>query len=411
MPALPDRAVPSPGETNSTEAVAAKLRALCSRFPPGLSTRVVEVLDTARDAIVKLSDLDLVRYEGDASGGGSLSLAVWEELAPLVAGTVESTNALIEIAGRFFPPRQAPTPDADDLDAAFGPAGIAHRGAQDPTSEEEEIASLLQAVTNGLRRDVARLGERLRNPSVMADPWNLVSDLLEFRGRLRTGIGELIYQVCLRVEETVERTEVIPGYVADLESALLVRAASSNLAFLFRGHARRIAASGDRRLKAALAEALKDVTAFSRTRALHGLRTADKRIFLETRERLLQLHRGQSLDGREVKGATENMARFLDSLSMISRRENLRLHDRARLAEVGRLLESAQELGPVRAPAESRARLLDAVHATWALYGRDAQIDTYLRGQRYFPVEWLSDGEIEAELSRINGLLAGVAQP
>ena len=101
---------------------------------------------------------------------------------------------------------------------------------------------MVSAVSMGLRRDVTRLGERLRNPSVVSDTWNLISDLLEFRGRLRAGIGELIYQLASTVED-VERINVVPGYALDLSQALLVRNAATNLAFLFRGHARRIAAT------------------------------------------------------------------------------------------------------------------------------------------------------------------------
>jgi len=68
----------------------------------------------------------------------------------------------------------------------------------------------------------------------MSDPWMLIQDLLEFRGRVRAATGELIYQVCSLVSE-VERKDVVPGYVGELEGSLLVRQATINLAFLFRG--------------------------------------------------------------------------------------------------------------------------------------------------------------------------------
>ena len=37
---------------------------------------------------------------------------------------------------------------------------------------------------------------------------------------------------------------------------------------------------------------------------------------------------------------------------------------------------------------------MGAVHAASALYGRDVQLDAYLRAQRHFPVAWLHDPEI-----------------
>jgi hypothetical protein len=94
---------------------------------------------------------------------------------------------------------------------------------------------------------------------------------------------------------------------------------------------------------------------------------------------------------------------------VISRRENLRIHDRAQLAAAGRLLESA--LGSPQDAVRARDALGRAVVAAWELYGRDLQLDAYLRGQRHFPVEWLVDGEVPNEVERLGQLLMGVAQP
>jgi hypothetical protein len=188
-----------------------------------------------------------------------------------------------------------------------------------------------------------------------------------------------------------------------------VRSATTNLAFLFRGHAKRIAGAPDDRIVAALQDALKDVHAFSRTRALPQLRTSDKRIFLETRATLYSLGKSSPVAATEIRQAIENMARFLDSMSVVSRRENLRLHDRAHLARAGRHLEAAQvNLG---SPEVARRELVDAVGAAAALYGRDVQLDAYLRAQRHFPVEWLSDQELALEIARLSALLGGVAPP
>ena len=398
-----------PLEDQAELAVEERLRGVAGQFAPDLRKRVTMLLMAAAEAIFKLSDLDLIRHESGAEDHTSHSLVVWEELAPVMADTVTSTNALILTAQTAFPHEER-ADDLDDLDAAFGPDSGSDAPEEAPKSDEQEIASLVDGVSSGLRRDVTRLGERLRNPTVMADPWNLISDLLEFRGRLRAGIGELIYQVCLRVDEAAERRHVVPGYAADLEVAVLLRAASTNLAFLFRGHTKRIAGSSDGKIRAAVGDALKDLASFARTRALAALRTADKRIFLETRDSLARLFKQEGAIAREVKGAAENMARFLDSLSVISRRENLRLHDRARLAASGRLLESAQEaVGGGDLP-RARLHLTEAVRATWALYGRDPQIDAYLRAQRHFPIEWLADGEIEGETERLGVLMSGIAQ-
>lgn len=398
---------PAPAlEDRSAQAVAERLGQVAAGFEPALRPRVSRLLQAATDAIFQLTDLDLVRHEGDEQG--SHSLAVWEELAPVMGETVNSVNTMLESAQQAFPPPEE-SDDLGDLDAAFGPsAGDSGAGPAAPQTAEEEISGLVAAVGSGLRRDVARLGERLRNPTVVADQWNLVSDLLEFRGRLRAGIGELIFELASRVGES-DRRAVVPGYAAELEAGVLLRKAATNLSYLFRGHGRRIAASADDRIGAVLAEALKDLQGFSRTQALPSLRTADKRIFLETRARLRELHRQQPLDAREIKLATENLARFLDSLSVISRRESLRLHDREHLAAAGRDLERA--VAARGDPARARALLVEAVAAAQGLYGRDAQLDAYLRGQRHFPVEWLADAEVDGELVRFGRVVAGVESP
>jgi len=393
-----------PPEDAAARDVEERLRDLAARFPPALRERVNRLLFGAAESILQLAEVDLVRFEAGSSAG-SHTLALWEELAPVMSETVESVNRLVAVAEEVFPPRAEGDLDAG-LDAAFGSAS-SDSVAERPPSKEEEIAGMVSAVSMGLRRDVTRLGERLRNPSVVSDTWNLISDLLEFRGRLRAGIGELIYQLASTVED-VERINVVPGYALDLSQALLVRNAATNLAFLFRGHARRIAATPDDRLATVLGEALRDVQAFSRTRALAALRTADKRIFLETRTELHALSLETPPRVREIKLTTENLARFLDSLSMVSRRENLRLHDRQHLAEASAEVEIARQTTEA---SSVRAGLVRAVAAASALYGRDAQLDAFLRAQRHFPAEWLADTETATELGKLGNLLAAIPAP
>jgi hypothetical protein len=364
------------------------------------------LLLAAAEAIVKLGEVDFVRYEADEEQGGH-TLALWEEMAPVTGSTVQHVNEVVAGATAQFPPPPE-TSSEDDLDAAFGPGSDARAASDQPRSTEDDIAALVAAVCSGMRRDVTRLGDRLRNPTVMSDPWMLIQDLLEFRGRVRAALGELIYQVCSFVSE-VERKEVVPGYVTELEGSLLVRQATNNLAFLFRGHAKRVATAGDNRILAVLQDALRDVHSFSRTRALPALRTSDKRIFLETRATLYRLAKGAPPATREIRQAVENLARFLDSMAVVSRRENLRLHDRAQLARAGRHLEAAQfNLGMLEV---ARRELADAVKAASALYGRDAQLDAYVRGQRHFPADWLHEEELALEMARLGEVLAGVAAP
>ncbi|HEY2031986.1 MAG TPA: hypothetical protein VGH20_22495 [Myxococcales bacterium] len=397
-----------PADDEAARRVEGRILEVAGAFEPLLRERVTRLLLTSAEAILKLWDLDLVRHESDEESGGH-TLALWEELAPVMGSTVQQVNELIESATREFPPPPE-TELPDDLDDAFGPSKPSHRQAPEaePRSTDEQIAQLVAAVCSGMKHDVKSLGERLRNPQVVSDAWMLISDLLEFRGRVRAALGELIYQVACFVAE-VDREDVVPGYVHEVASAIVVRQATSNLAFLFRGHAKRIAAASDERVLPALQDALKDLHAYSRTRALPALRTSDKRIFLETRASLYRLVKVSPPKVREIKQAVENMARFLDSMSVVSRREALRLHDRAQIATVGRHLELAQS--GLADPEVAREELRNALRAAMRLYGRDVQFDAYLRGQRHFPAEWLSDAELPFEVERVAALLAGFAPP
>ena len=394
-------------EGEAGRVVETRLERIAQQFDGALAPRVRRLLLSATTSIHRLAELDLVRQHADEEQG-THTLALWEDLAPVTGTTVEAVNELIAEATNAFP---APPEDEslDDLDAAFGPAKAAPSARKEaPRSTEGEIAALVAGVCGGMRGDVSRLGERLRNPTVMSDPWMLVQELLEFRGRVRAAVGELVHRVCSFVAE-VDRAQVVPGYAADLEAAIVLRQATSNLAFLFRGHAKRIASAADDRILSALQDALKDLHAFSRTRALPAMRTSDKRIFLETRATLYQLAKLTPPRAGDIKNAMENMARFLDSMSVVSRRENLRLHDREQLARAGRHLEAAQF--NLATPEVARRELGGSLNAAGALYGRDAQLDAYLRGQRHFPVEWLRDAELPLEVERFAALLAAMPAP
>ena len=201
----------------------------------------------------------------------------------------------------------------------------------------------------GLRGDVAAASaERLRNPAVMADPWHLISDLLEFRGRLRAGIGELIFQVASRVGED-ERAQVVPGYQADLDAAVLVRAAATNLSYLFRGHNRRIAAAADDKVHAALQRCAQGSGGLGEDpRARRRCELADKRIFVESQGREARTRfAGQPGRGARDPPGGRGPGPLSRLCSVISRRENLRACTIApSVAGAGRMIESGWQTRP-----------------------------------------------------------------
>ncbi|TMA14251.1 MAG: hypothetical protein E6J85_21550, partial [Deltaproteobacteria bacterium] len=86
-----------PPEDAAARDVEERLRDLAARFPPALRERVNRLLFGAAESILQLAEVDLVRFEAGSSAG-SHTLALWEELAPVMSETVESVNRLVAVA-------------------------------------------------------------------------------------------------------------------------------------------------------------------------------------------------------------------------------------------------------------------------------------------------------------------------
>src|SRR5947208_4496934 len=118
MPAPSDPVLSA--DDQAAQAVEGRLLEVAQRFEAGLRERVTRLLLASAEAILKLADLDLVRHEADEEQGGH-TLALWEELAPVMSTTVQHVNETIANATDQFPPPPSREGD-DDLDAAFGPS-------------------------------------------------------------------------------------------------------------------------------------------------------------------------------------------------------------------------------------------------------------------------------------------------
>src|SRR6266851_3442725 len=160
MPSAGDSVLPA--DDQAALAVEGRLLEVAQKFDENLRERVTRLLLACAEGIIKLAEMELVRHEADEEQGGH-TLALWEELAPVMGTTVQHVNDLSATAQESFP--APPEKDSvDNLDDAFGP----DKQDEPPAVEElltvdQEIAKLVSAVTSGMRRDVARLGERLRN--------------------------------------------------------------------------------------------------------------------------------------------------------------------------------------------------------------------------------------------------------
>src|SRR5437763_1638311 len=125
------------GDEAQSRSVEERLVAIAARLPVQVRDRVSKLLVSSAQACQELVEVDVVRFEADGSAG-SHTLAMWEELAPMVGETVQSVNGLVAIAEETFPP--PPEKDVvDDLDAAFGGPDSEVSEVTAKFSPEEEI--------------------------------------------------------------------------------------------------------------------------------------------------------------------------------------------------------------------------------------------------------------------------------
>src|SRR5690606_38493852 len=94
--------------------------------------------------------------------------------------------------------------------------------------EEGAAVRALQDGARDISGSLGRVAEMMRDPSVMADRWNLLAELQSVRSRLREDLGGLVFDSASFFAD-LRRRDVVPGYVAELRSAVTLRAFSSDL--------------------------------------------------------------------------------------------------------------------------------------------------------------------------------------
>jgi hypothetical protein len=318
-------------------------------------------LDTAAGAIKALRNFDLIRYEGKAAESAA-DLQLFEEVAPVLAATVNEINTLV-----------------DTVDASF-PEGFKASSAPEQAARSIDI---LRERTKAFRADVLQLGAQLRSPQAVADRWNLLANLQSARGKLRFGIGDMITDVA-NVFREVSRSQVVPEYDLDTEHALLLRRTLAKLTAVLRGHHERLKGAEETDF-AALVGKLHDLfERVARTQTWFELRAPDKREFIRFREQLAALS-ASGCPAVETRKAVEGFLRFSELLcSVVSQREILRNHDRACLAKVGAMLERAEAQLP-GSPTGARTGIDDALAICDDLAGRDGELDRYVAKLRAAP--------------------------
>ncbi len=362
-----------------------RLDALLAQLPDrAFATKLRKVYLAAAQAIHRLSDIDLVKYE-TSSTEGAPDLSLWEEMAPVIRDTVVDVNALLMVIREQFP------------SLAKGP----------PTSGQiGEAEAALQTVSQTLALEVSKLGERMRSPSVVSDRWNLLADLQAFRTKFREEIGGLVHSTASAFAD-VHKRDVVPFYRLELESSLAVRSTVADLSRVIRARIERIREAEPEDVQWNSQQFEKELDTFGRTPAYRALRAQDKRVVIEARHDLGKLAVLATSPKKDLLALVEPFSEFIAGLTSVNRRDTILQHDREVSAACAVKLEGAQQVFASE-PLAAAVLLNEALIAGQALYGRDTELDTFLRKARKTPVTSLQGSGLKESIDRLTGLLAGL---
>lgn len=345
------------------------------------SGRLRAVYEAAARAIGKLGELDLIKYEdAPIAGDGGADLSLWEELAPVVGGTMADVHALITEIAAQFPPGEL---------------------VIDP--RQNQVDMVLQKASDELKGEVGQFGMRVRDPSVVGDRWNLIAELQAFRFQFRNRIGSMVYETAAVLGEC-KRREVEPGYEEALGSTLVVRSTTADLRRLMRARIHKLGEAPADQVVVNAQQTEKELNAFGRTAAWRALRAQDKKEILEFREKLRTLIANPAVSKIDILEILEPFVEFVDGFSAVNNREILVEHDQEVQASVGVVLERAMN---AMAYEEKLAAFNEAVGMGQSLYGRSPDFDSFLRKLRKTP---LTEQTLPVEVEQFLVLLAGLSQ-
>lgn len=357
--------------------------------------RLRQVYAAAAQAIVRLSDLDLLKYE-TATVSDSPDLSLWEEMAPVIRDMVVDVNVLLNVIREQFASRaaQAATGSGTPLAASVEARRI------------KDASELLTGWMQQLAQGITQLGETMRNPTVVSDRWTLLAEIQRLRERFREQIGNLVFESASAFGP-VTRQQVVPGHEAEVQAAVMVRAIVADLARIVSARLTRVREAEPEDVQWNAQQLQTELDAFGRTVAYRHLRAQDKRHIIEIRGRVGKLAIQESSLKQDVLAVVEELDAFVRSLSGVNQRQVLITHDREVWAGCGVRLERA--VGLLGSEPTSAARAIaEAAASAQSLYGRDPKLDAFLRKARKTQLAQLSAAELRATLETLQSLLAGL---
>lgn len=359
----------------------ARLGALLAVEPDTvLAERLRRVHEAGARAIDRLGDLDLIKYE-DVPIDGTADLSLWEEVAPHLSATLTEVNALVNEIHTHFP---------------FGELYTDRKS--------RAVDEVIQEAAQRLKGEVATLGERVRDPSVVGDRWTLIAEIQVFRMRFRETIGSMVFDSASVLDEALKRKDIEPGYAEALQSALTVRKTSTDLRRLMRARLQKVAECEPEDVEWNAQQLEKELDSFGRTAAWRAIRAQDKKQILEFRTHLREINRPGIRKG-DLAALIEPFVEFVDTFDSVNQREILLVHDREVSAQCGVELEKVLSLSN-DLPDEAMQAFNEALTLGASMYGRSAELDSFIRKTKKAPP---AHEELQVTAEIFIGLLANLS--
>ena len=377
------------------DSLPARLVALLERLTRReLAQRLEKVYRAAALAIDRLGHLNIVKYEPTSMSEEGTDLSLWETMAPALRDTVVDVNALVSTVHTVFPP-PAPTSPGE----AWAPPS-----ATLDERLELEVETVLNACAGRLARRVADLGQRVRQPEVVSDPWALMSELQSFRADFRAQIGDLVYLTAAAFED-VHREDVVPGYQTQVGAAAALRGAVAELRRSLHSRLEKLATAAAREVPGQARRLEEMLAAFVGMPASLTMKTRDKQLLVELRERLRALATRPEAPLTELRERMEPLLKELGRVSLELTQRTLTAHDRAVWATCGARLEQATMHLFLGSPGAERV-VREALATAEALYGREPVFDGFLRKTRVALSQSLDEAQLRETLEIFRERLA-----
>lgn len=387
-------------EGSQPAAFTAALDAVLERvLDPAVAQRLERVYTGADRCIAGLRGIDLSALEAESSEEGGADLGLFEQVAPAVGQTLSFVSALIQIIQTDFP-ENGPGDDGLEIN-------LDEENEIDPAekAKTEEASFAIRAAAKLLQKQVAQLGMGVRNPEVVASRWGLLNLLQSAIGRFYGAIGDMVYASAVAFGE-VKRADIVPFHKDMLNESLTMRRAAVDLGRVTLLYQEKLKAAVLSEMAPLLVQLENNLSAFAKTPAYKTLWAHDKERFLVFRSRFRALATGAP-DAEGVRALMADFVAFTAGLINVNNRQILKDHDREVAAACAAKLEQA-ELMRAHQPSEAAGLVAEVLRDGWELYGRDPELDTYLRQVRKRGAVTFTPETLAEEIAQVTALVARV---